>query len=151
MFVVRIAFFLPTLSVAIGRRLHICIRIRPSGGCCFFGRFPLLPFGFYWCNIISCSQMQTDLMWINRHSIIIGLQSSRARRRIQFQRCSLSLFYFEIHNFVIWNLVFLFSYYTHFFSPLSPFLLCVCTIHVSFDVFYYDFIGYRRHYDLNHM
>lgn len=105
--------------------------------------------------------MQTDLMWINRHSIIIGLQSQEHDAESNFNAAVIPVLlrYTEFCNF---DLVFLFLCATHFFlfffpfcfSIRAPFLYayaCILLLRVLFDVFYYDFIGSRRHYNLNHM
>lgn len=76
---------------------------------------------FYWFNIISYSRMQTDLMWINRHSIIIGLQSQEHGAESNFN--DVVFFYARFiseHTF--------FSLYPV--SCISPYLLCICTCSV---------------------
>lgn len=75
---------------------------------------------FYWCNIISCSRMRTDLMWINRHSIIIGLQSHEHDAESNFND---AVFFYprftSEHTFSLYPV-----------SCIPLFLLCVCTYFV---------------------
>lgn len=52
----------------------------------------------YWCNIILCSRIQTDLMWINRHPIIIGLQSQEHDAESNFNDAVFFLFPVSLRN-----------------------------------------------------